>query len=31
MEKGATVPMKLSEYLEFNRLKRENGDRPLSD
>jgi len=23
MEKGATVPMKLSEYLEGNRLKRE--------
>ena len=31
MEKGATVPMKLSEYLEANRLKRETDDKSLSD
>ena len=31
MEKGARVPMKLSEYLEANRLKRETDDKSLSD
>jgi hypothetical protein len=31
MEKGATAPMKLSEYLEANRLKRETDGESLSD
>ena len=31
MEKGAKVPMKLSEYLESNRLKRETDDESPSD
>lgn len=30
MEKGATAPMKLSEYLEANRLKREGSAKSLS-
>ena len=30
MEKGATTPMKLSEYLEANRLKREGTAKSLS-
>jgi hypothetical protein len=31
MEKGAGTPMKLSEYLEANRLKRDSEETSFSD